>query len=123
MNIDYITIQLNKLDNVTEFITLGILLAGLVAAFYYIKNRKKNEAIAKLDQKTIIAYKENNEALEARLVIVEGEVKACLEQHEKTNTIVSNLKAELKVYDTLTLVPKRFLDDIELTLKELRKKK
>ena len=119
MNIDYITIQLNKLDNVTEFVTLAILLTGLVAAFYYIKTRKRTEAIAKLDQKTIIAYKENNEALEARLAIVESEVKACLEQHDTTNKTLSNLKAELKVYDTLTLVPKRFLDDMEAKLNKL----
>ena len=42
MNINYITIQLNKLDNAIEFATLFIIIGGLVAAFYYIKNRKKD---------------------------------------------------------------------------------
>jgi len=119
MNIDYITIQLNKLDNVAEFVTLGILLAGLVAAFYYIRNRKRDEALAKLDQKTIIAYKENNEALEARLAIVESEVKICFEQHQATEKVLAKLKTQLKVYDSLTLVPKQFIDDMETKLNKL----
>ena len=120
MNIDYITIQLTKLDNVLEFVTLFMVLAGIVAAFYYIKNRKKDEANAILDRKTITAYKDNNAALEERLIIVEAEVKTCLEQHAKTNSIVANLKAEIKVYDNLALVPKRFLDDIESKLNEMK---
>ena len=123
MNIDYITIQLTKLDNVLEFVTLFIILAGIVAAFYYIKNRKKDEANAILDRKTITAYKDNNAALEERLIIVEAEVKTCLEQHDKTNKTVANLKAEIKVYDNLALVPKRFLDDIESKLNEMKGKK
>ena len=123
MNIDYITIQLNKLDNAMEFATLFIIIGGLVAAFYYIKNRKKDEANALLDRKTITAYKDNNTALEERLAIVEAEVKTCLEQHDKTNKIVANLKAEIKVYDNLALVPKRFLDDIESKLNDMKGKK
>ena len=123
MNIDYITIQLTKLDNVLEFVTLFMVLAGIVAAFYYIKNRKKDEANAILDRKTITAYKDNNAALEERLIIVEAEVKTCLEQHAKTNNIVANLKAEIKVYDNLALVPKRFLDDIESKLNDMKGKK
>jgi hypothetical protein len=47
-----------------EFATLFIIIGGLVAAFYYIKNRKKDEANAILDRKTITAYKDNNAALE-----------------------------------------------------------
>jgi len=123
MNIDYITIQLNKLDNPIEFATLFIIVGGIVAAFYYIKNRKKDEANATLDRKTITAYKDNNAALEERLAIVEEEVKTCLVQHEKTNNIVANLKAEIKVYDNLALVPKRFLDDIESKLNDMKGKK
>ena len=123
MNIDYITIQLNKLDNPIEFATLFIIIGGLVAAFYYIKNRKKDEANAILDRKTITAYKDNNAALEERLAIVEAETQTCLEQHSETVKLLAGLKAELKLYDGLTLVPKRFLDDIETRLIDLKEDK
>jgi predicted histidine transporter YuiF (NhaC family) len=123
MNIDYITIQLNKLDNAMEFATLFIIIGGLVAAFYYIKNRKKDEANALLDRKTITAYKDNNAALEERLAIVEAETQTCLKQHEETTKLLNGLKHELKVYDGLILVPKRFLDDIETRLIDLKEDK
>ena len=123
MNIDYITIQLNKLDNAMEFATLFIIIGGLVAAFYYIKNRKKDEANGILDRKTIAAYKDNNAALEERLAIVEAETQTCLKQHSETIKLLAGLKHELKVYDGLTLVPKRFLDDIESKLTDLKEDK
>ena len=41
----------------------------------------------------------------------------------KTNKTVANLKAEIKVYDNLALVPKRFLDDIESKLNDMKGKK
>jgi predicted histidine transporter YuiF (NhaC family) len=123
MNIDYITIQLNKLDNAMEFATLFIIVGGLVAAFYYIKNRKKDEANGVLDRKTIAAYKDNNAALEERLAIVEAETQTCLQQHDETTKLLTGLKHELKVYDGLTLVPKRFLDDIETKLNDIKEDK
>lgn len=55
---------------------------------------------------TIKTLKENNSALQERVVILEKETKACLHNHQENEKKLSHLQAELTAYKELTLVPK-----------------
>lgn len=54
---------------------------------------------------TINVLKENNSALQERVVLLEEETKSCLENHLENEKKLHALQAELTAYKELTLVP------------------
>ena len=118
---DFLTVQWSKLDSLPEFFMLiaGVCAVGL--AIWYVFNKKKTDAVEKLDERTIKSYQENNKALEDRLKIVEAETKTCHEQHGESLKLIHGLQGELKAYKDLALIPKDFIKEIQRNQLEIIK--
>lgn len=61
---------------------------------------------------TISTLKENNSALQERVVLLEEETKSCLENHQENEKKLTSLQAELTAYKELTLVPKDLVSQL-----------
>jgi hypothetical protein len=61
---------------------------------------------------TISTLKENNLALQERVVLLEEETKSCLENHLENEKKLHALQAELTAYKELTLVPKELVTQL-----------
>lgn len=64
----------------------------------------------RLQQSTIQALKDNNDALEKSVTILKEETSACLASHVVNDRKITALEAKLKTYDDLALVPKEFIE-------------
>lgn len=75
---------------------------------------------------TIQVLKENNSALQERVVILEEETKTCLASHQQNEKKIDKLQAELTAYKELSLVPKDLVAELiaydKQILKELKSK-
>lgn len=75
---------------------------------------------------TIRTLTENNSALKERVVILEDETKACLDNHKENEKKIAALQAELTAYKELSLVPKDLVAELiaydKQILKELKSK-
>ena len=111
---DFLNINWDKLNSPVEWATLLVVLSGAGMAVWYIFNRKKSDAVEKLDQRTIVSYKE-------RLEIVEKETKDCHEQHAESLKQISELRGELKAYKELVLIPADFLKELQRNQREIIK--
>ena len=110
---DFLTINWDKLNSAPE---IGTLLFGLAAAgvvVYYFFDNKKQKENRKIDGQTIKAYKENTQALEERVKIVEQETSHCQEQHAENLTKITHMEGELKAYKELVLIPADFLKELQ----------
>ena len=118
---DFLTINWDKLNSAPE---IGTLLVGLAAAsvvVYYFFDSKKQKENRKLDDQTIKAYKENTQALEERVKIVEQETSNCQEQHAENLAKITRMEGELKAYKELVLIPKDFLKELQRNQTEIIK--
>lgn len=75
---------------------------------------------------TINVLKENNNALQERVIILEEETKTCLTSHRQNEKKIDKLQAELTAYKELSLVPKDLVAELisydKQILKELKNK-
>lgn len=61
---------------------------------------------------TIRVLNENNTALKERVIILEDETKACLDNHRENEKNITALQAELTAYKELSLVPKDLVAEL-----------
>lgn len=106
MDFDWITIHLDKIDTVPEWVTLILLLAGIGTVVWYITNKNNQEAINALDEKTITSYKS---ALESTRENLQTQLDHCSAQHKESqdqlneqNKKIAGLMGEIK---TLREIP------------------
>lgn len=111
---DFLNINWEKLNSPVELATLVVIVSAVGVAIWYTLNRKKSDAIEKLDQRTILSYKE-------RLEVVEKETKDCHEQHADSIKQISELRGELKAYKALVLIPADFLKELQRNQMEIIK--
>lgn len=117
---DFLTVQWHKLDSLPEFFMLvvGVCAAGL--AVWYVFNKKKTDAVEKLDERTIKSYQENNKALEGRLKIVEAETRTCHEQHNKSLKLIHGLQGKIEILKDIPLNNiDKSLNNISISNKEI----
>lgn len=111
---DWLTVKLDKIDSLGEFAMFFTLAVAIVGAVWYISSKKRADAVEKLDERTILSYKE-------RLLIVEKETKQCHEQHEETKQMVRHLQGQLDAYSKMVLIPADFIKEIQRNQKEIIK--
>lgn len=111
---DWLTVRLDKIDSLGELAMFFTFAVAVGLAVWYIFNKKKFDAVEKLDERTILSYKE-------RLLIVEKETKTCHEQHEETKQMVRHLQGQLDAYSKMVLIPADFIKDIQRNQKEIIK--
>lgn len=118
---DFLTVQWHKLDSLPEFFMLIVGVCAVGLAVWYVFNKKKTDAVEKLDERTIKSYQENNKALEDRLKLVETETKTCHEQHAESLKLIHGLQGEIKAYKDLALIPKDFIKELQRNQAEIIK--
>lgn len=106
MDFDWLTIHLNKIDTLPEWVSLIFFLSAMGLAFWYIFNKQKSEAIQKIDVETITSYKS---ALESTRENLQTQLDHCSAQHKESqdqlneqNKKIAGLMGEIK---TLREIP------------------
>lgn len=66
----------------------------------------------RIQHETINLLKENNSALNERIIVLESETKECLTNHQQNEKKLVELQAELTAYKELTLVPKELITEL-----------
>lgn len=106
MDFDWLTIHLDKIDTLPEWVSLVFFLSAMGLAFWYIFNKQKSEAIQKIDVETITSYKS---ALESTRENLQTQLDHCSAQHKESqdqlneqNKKIAGLMGEIK---TLREIP------------------
>jgi len=106
MQYDWLTIHLDKIDTLPEWVSLVFFLSAMGLAFWYIFNKQKSEAIQKIDVETITSYKS---ALESTRENLQTQLDHCSAQHKESqdqlneqNKKIAGLMGEIK---TLREIP------------------
>lgn len=121
MDFDWLTIHVDKINTPQEWAGLIFIIIIVAGAVWYLINRNKNEANAKLDSKTIETYQRSNAALEERIKLIEDETKDCRAKHNESLELIHNLQGELKAYKDLALIPKDFIKEMQRNQLEIIK--
>lgn len=106
MQYDWLTIHLDKIDTLPEWVSLVFFSSAMGLAFWYIFNKQKSEAIQKIDVETITSYKS---ALESTRENLQTQLDHCSAQHKESqdqlneqNKKIAGLMGEIK---TLREIP------------------
>lgn len=129
MDFDWLTIHLDKIDTLPEWVSLLFFLSAIGLAFWYIFNKQKSESNQMLSDKTIEVLQKNNSALEDRITVVEAETKECNErsardreasdnQHKESRAQIHLMQGKLEAYEGLTLVSKEVITDLSTSMKK-----
>jgi membrane protein insertase Oxa1/YidC/SpoIIIJ len=104
------------------FESLSVFLVGLDSLVVYLTILFLLFVVKKVvNYQTIKAYKENTQALEERVKIVEQETSHCQEQHAENLTKITHMEGELKAYKELVLIPADFLKELQRNQLEIIK--
>jgi len=112
--LDFVTINWDKLSSPAEIVVFVMAVVAVGLAIWYLFNKKKADVVEKLDERTIVSYKE-------RLEIVEKETQACHEQHNETKQMVKHLQGQLDAYSKMVLIPGEFLKELQRNQLEIIK--
>lgn len=111
---DFININWDKLNSPTELGAFILIIITIGTAVWYILSKRKADAVEKLDQRTILSYKE-------RLEVVEKETQDCHNQHAESLKMIHTLQGELNTYKELVLIPKNFIKELQRNQTEIIK--
>lgn len=132
MDFDWLTIHLDKIDTLPEWVSLLFFLSAIGLAFWYIFNKQKNDAIQKIDGETITSYKS---ALESTRADLQAQLDHCSSQHKDSqdqinqlNTVIAELQGQIKTLREIPLAElAKGIDKVVVTngqiLDELRNRK
>ena len=117
---DFLTVQWSKLDSLPEFFMLIVGVCAVGLAVWYVFNKKKTDAVEKLDERTIKSYQDNNKALEDRVKIVEAETKDCHQQHADSLKLIHGLQGKIEILKDIPLNNiDKSLNNISISNKEI----
>lgn len=106
MDFDWLTIHVDKINTLQEWTSLLLLLSLAAGVIWYILDKKKTDAIQKIDTDTINSYKS---ALDSTRKDLQSQLDHCSSQHKESqdqinelNKVISDLQGQIK---TLREIP------------------
>lgn len=106
MDFDWLTIHVDKINTLQEWTSLLLLLSLAAGVIWYILDKKKTDAIQKIDTDTINSYKS---ALDSTRKDLQSQLDHCSSQHtdsqnqiNELNKVISDLQGQIK---TLREIP------------------
>jgi len=106
MDFDWLTIHVEKINTVQEWTSLILLISLIAGAVWYILDKKKADAIQKIDTETIASYKN---ALDSTRKDLQSQLDHCSSQHidsqnqiNELNKVIAELQGQIK---TLREIP------------------
>lgn len=107
MDFDWLTIHLDKIDTLPEWVSLLFFLSAIGLAFWYMFNKQKADANTLLNEETISSYKS---ALEGTRIDLQTQLDHCSAQHKESqdqlaeqNLRIEGLMGEIKTLKEIPL--------------------